>query len=308
MAAAGTACAFVHRRHPGRVGCGDGWVADETWICSERAESLFIWSINGILSVPPVPKIPSGGTAESKETTMARLPPVLTLPFYFQQFAKNTWTPFPWEDASKTRYLQTLLQNLPSPLHSTLTQGLRTPPALALYRSGYIGRAIRSPLRKVSIHPSSQTSWLRGQRCLQCRGTPLPLLSQLSLASPRLLATLTRPRSSPGTFSPKAAAGEGQGHQLLMKDATRWAQSHRHFPVQTLACWGLLSWTSEVISQSSTSCWKAAHYDSARGSCFSGRPRAAHSSNHLLQRRQRDAACDSVCSARRGGATPSAGH
>lgn len=30
MAAAGTACAFVHRRHPGRVGRGDGWVADET--------------------------------------------------------------------------------------------------------------------------------------------------------------------------------------------------------------------------------------------------------------------------------------
>lgn len=30
MAAAGTACAFVHRRHPGRVGRGDGRVADET--------------------------------------------------------------------------------------------------------------------------------------------------------------------------------------------------------------------------------------------------------------------------------------
>lgn len=30
VAAAGAACAFVHRRHPGRVGRGDGRVADET--------------------------------------------------------------------------------------------------------------------------------------------------------------------------------------------------------------------------------------------------------------------------------------
>lgn len=83
--------------------------------------------------------------------------------FTFSSLLRTCEHLFPEEDAGKTRYLQTSLQNLPSPLHRTLMQGLCTPPALALYRSCYIRHAIRSPLRKVSVHPS-QTSWLRGQR------------------------------------------------------------------------------------------------------------------------------------------------
>lgn len=153
MAAAGTACAFVHRRHPGRVGRGDGWVADETWICSERAQNPCSSEALTASSLSlPSQRYPLEVQLNPRTQWPSSLLSSLSC-FTASSLLRTCQHLYPEEHASKTTYLQTSLQNLPSSSRSTLLQGLCTPPALALYRSCYIGHAIRSPLRKFQSIP-----------------------------------------------------------------------------------------------------------------------------------------------------------
>lgn len=102
VTAARAARAFVHRGHPGRVGRGDGWVADETRVCSKRAAILFAWSSISILPTHPSPQPCPAKQLDLKvmprscKQRRPNSPQCTHLPLHLYQFAKNKWTPFPW--------------------------------------------------------------------------------------------------------------------------------------------------------------------------------------------------------------------
>lgn len=181
VTAARAARAFVHRGHPGRVGRGDGWVADETRVCSKIAAILFVWSSISILpthtspQLYPVKQLDLKVMPRSWRQQRPSSPQCPHLPVHLYRFAKNTWTPLPWGRRNQDRIFTCVIAKPPL----SFMPGLCSATALCcvlLCRRHY----------GVPSKKNSQTSWLRWQRGLQSWASSCSQVSQDQPAITRL--------------------------------------------------------------------------------------------------------------------------